>query len=164
MDILQVSLILMAVIFGFVLCWALIKKKEVIVEKIIKEEIKPPNLRDNYRLRVNVEDSTLEVIKIGNSEVNNNEVCEVVDVSAGGVGIHCEVDYPLRKRVLVKIHFKLNNKEFSLDGKLVRKIEDINKRKIFYGVEFIDLTLSDENKLVKEIFAIDNHRRMLSVK
>lgn len=164
MDGLQLILLVIAVLLGVAFCIALIKKKEVIVERIIREEVKPPNKRENYRLRVKTSTANLEVINIGEQLVNENVPCEIVDVSRGGVGIYCDKDYPLRQNVVVKIQFILNGVEFTLDGKLVRKIEYEHKHNLFYGIEFKDLPMSTENMLGKAIATIENNRRKISVK
>jgi c-di-GMP-binding flagellar brake protein YcgR len=134
--------------------------------KPIKElkEIQKPNKRDNFRLRIDVEDALLEVTKIGDIDVSDSEVCEIVDISASGMGIYSDKDYPIRNNVLAKLYFKLNYKEFSFDGILVRKVEVSNKQKIQYGVKFINLSDGDQNRLLKEIAAIDNSRRKIQIK
>lgn len=164
MDDLQLILLIIAVLLGAAFCVVLTKKKEVIVEKIIREEVKPQNKRENYRLRVKTSIANLEVINIGEQLVNENVACEIVDVSRGGVGIYCDKDYPLRQNVLVKIQFILNGVEFTLNGKLVRKIEYEHKHNLFYGIEFKDLPMSTENMIGKAIATIENNRRKIPVK
>lgn len=164
MDGLQLILLVIAVLLGAAFCVVLTKKKEVIVEKIIREEVKPQNKRENYRLRVKTSIANLEVINIGEQLVNENVTCEIVDVSRGGVGIYCDKDYPLRQNVLVKIQFILNGVEFTLNGKLVRKIEYEHKHNLFYGIEFKDLPMSTENMIGKAIATIENNRRKIPVK
>jgi c-di-GMP-binding flagellar brake protein YcgR len=136
------------------------------VTKPIKEikEIQKPNKRDNFRLRIDVEDALMEVTKIGDFDVNDSEVCEIVDISASGMGIYSHKDYPIRNNVSAKLYFTLNYKEFFFDGILVRKVEVSNKQKIQYGVKFINLSDGDQNRLLKEIAAIDNSRRKIQIK
>jgi c-di-GMP-binding flagellar brake protein YcgR len=106
----------------------------------------------------------MEVIKIGESDVNESELCEIVDVGASGLGLYSKNDYPIREKVLVKLLFKLNDKEFSVDGVLVRKVEAVNKDRVLYGVNFMNLSDGNENKLLKEIAAIENSRRKISIR
>lgn len=122
------------------------------------------NRRDNFRFRINIKNTVMEVLKIGNLNVNEFFYCEIVDVSAGGVGVLCENDFPLREKVYVKIHFHLNHEEFMLDGRIVRKTENIKKRAVLYGIQFINLSQYDENRLMKTIFAMENERRKIAIK
>jgi c-di-GMP-binding flagellar brake protein YcgR len=140
------------------------KKAELSNDNEVKEEKKIVNQRGNFRLRLDIEDALMQVVKIGDTEVNDNELCEIVDVSASGVGLYSKNDYLIREKVLVKLLFKLNDKEFSVDGVMVRKVEAINKDRILYGVNFINLSDGEENKLLKEIAAIENSRRKISIR
>jgi c-di-GMP-binding flagellar brake protein YcgR len=140
------------------------KKAGLIKENDAKEEKKLVNQRGNFRLRLDIEDAIMEVTKIGESDVSNTEVCEIVDISASGLGLYSEIDYPIRKKVLVKLFFKLNDKEFYFNGMLVRKVEASNKDKVLYGINFINLSDGNENKLLKEIAAIENSRRKISIR
>jgi c-di-GMP-binding flagellar brake protein YcgR len=133
-------------------------------EEDIKKEKKIENQRGNFRLRLDIEDALMEVIKIGDVEQNDSELCEIVDVSASGLGLYSKIDYPIRKKVLVRLLFKLNYKEFSVDGVLVRKVEAANKDRLLYGVNFLNLSDGEENKLLKEIAAIENSRRKISIR
>lgn len=136
------------------------KKKQRTVQK----EMKPPNRRDNFRFRINIKNTLMEVLKIGSLDINEYLYCEIVDVSAGGVGILSEYDFPLREKVYVKINFYLDNEEFMLNGRIVRKTENIKKRAILYGIQFVDLSTYDENRLLKTIFAKENERRKIAIK
>jgi PilZ domain len=66
--------------------------------------------------------------------------------------------------VYVKVHFYLDNEEFLLNGRIVRKIENIKKRAVLYGIQFVDLSASDENRLMKTIVAMENERRKIVIK
>jgi c-di-GMP-binding flagellar brake protein YcgR len=140
------------------------KNKRVTSQQATKKDVKQANRRDNFRIRVSIKNTVMEVLKIGSTYVNEHDYCEIVDVSAGGVGILSDYDFPLREKVYIKIHLYLNDEEFTLNGRIVRKIEKINKRSIFYGVQFINLSESDENRLIKEIVAMENRRRKISIK
>jgi c-di-GMP-binding flagellar brake protein YcgR len=130
----------------------------------LKKEEKQANRRDNFRLRVMIKNSLMEVLKVGNISVNQNDYCEIVDISAGGAGIVSYYDLPLKQSVFVRIHFYLNDEEFSLNGRVVRKIERINKSSFFYGIQFLNLSTRDENRLIKEIVALENQRRKIAIK
>jgi c-di-GMP-binding flagellar brake protein YcgR len=130
----------------------------------LKKEEKQANRRDNFRLRVMIKNSLMEVLKVGSISVNQNDYCEIVDISAGGAGIVSYYDFPLKQSVFVRIHFYLNDEEFSLNGRVVRKTERINKSSFFYGIQFLNLTTRDENRLIKEIVALENQRRKIAIK
>jgi c-di-GMP-binding flagellar brake protein YcgR len=140
------------------------KKAELSNEEDINKEKKIENQRGNFRLRLDIEDALMEVTKIGDTARNDSELCEIVDVSASGLGLYSKNDYPIREKVLVKLLFKLNYKEFSVDGVLVRKVEAANKDRVLYGVNFMNLSDGEENKLLKEIAAIENSRRKISIR
>lgn len=152
-------------LFGIVVFFSSRKKnKEFKQDKVSKEVGKLVNQRGDFRLRLEIEDALMEVIKIGDIDVAYSEVCEIVDVSASGMGIYSDNDYPVRNKVLVKLLFKLNDKEFTMDGILVRKVETSNKEKILYGINFMNLSDGNENRLLKEIAAIENNRRKIKIK
>jgi c-di-GMP-binding flagellar brake protein YcgR len=132
--------------------------------RLLKNEEKQANRRDNFRLRVMIKNSLMEVLKVGSISVNQNDYCEIVDISAGGAGIVSYYDLPLKQSVFVRVHFYLNDEEFSLNGRVVRKTERINKSSFFYGIQFLNLTTRDENRLLKEIVALENHRRKIAIK
>lgn len=136
------------------------KKRQGTVQK----EVKPPNRRDNFRFRINIKNTLMEVLKIGSLDVNEYFYCEIVDVSAGGVGILSEYDFPLREKVYVKVNFYLDNEEFMLNGRIVRKTENIKKRAVLYGIQFVNLSTYDEKRLLKTIFAMENQRRKIAIK
>lgn len=136
------------------------KKRQRTAQKVVK----PPNRRDNFRFRINIKNTLMEVLKIGSLSVNEYVYCEIVDVSAGGVGILSDYDFPLREKVYVKVHFYLDHEEFMLNGRIVRKIENIKKRAVLYGIQFVDLSASDEERLLKTIVAMENERRKIAIK
>lgn len=133
-------------------------------QRTVQKEVKPPNRRDNFRFRINIKNTLMEVLKIGSLSVNQYVYCEIVDVSAGGVGILIDYDFPLREKVYVKVHFYLDHEEFKLNGRIVRKTENIKKRAVLYGIQFVDLSTYDENRLLKTIFAMENERRKIAIK
>jgi c-di-GMP-binding flagellar brake protein YcgR len=142
----------------------LARLKELKKQKKLKKEEKQTNRRDNFRLRVMIKNSIMEVLKVGSIDVNRNNYCEIEDISAGGAGIISYYDFPLKQQVYVRVHFYLNDEEFSLEGRIVRKIERINRSSFFYGIQFLNLSSSDEKRLVKEIFAMENQRRKIAIK
>jgi c-di-GMP-binding flagellar brake protein YcgR len=153
----------MVVLVSFII-YLVIHKSETRKRNSKKVEKKQENRRDNFRLRVNMKDSLMEVLKVGSINVNQHDYCEIVDVSAGGVGIISYQDLPLKQKVYVRVHFYLNDEAFSLNGRIVRKIERINRNSFLYGIQFLDLSTRDENRLIKEIYALENQRRKMVIK
>ncbi|WP_462410719.1 PilZ domain-containing protein [Neobacillus sp. Marseille-QA0830] len=129
-----------------------------------KPEPKPVNRRDNFRVRVNLQNSVMEVLQVGANNLQEFDECEVKDISVGGVGLVSYYDLPLQQQVFVKLHFYLNGEAFTLDGRIVRKIERINRSSFFYGVELLNLSNKDEERLLKEIVALENRRRKTAIK
>ncbi|WP_045518449.1 PilZ domain-containing protein [Neobacillus niacini] len=153
----------MVVLVSFIF-YLVIHKRETIKRNSKKVEEKQVNRRDNFRLRINMKDSLLEVLKVGSINVNQHDYCEIVDISAGGVGIISYLDFTLKQNVYVRVHFYLNEEAFSLNGRIVRKIERINRNSFLYGIQFLNLSTKDENRLIKEIVALENQRRKMSLK
>ncbi|MEH7115359.1 PilZ domain-containing protein [Neobacillus niacini] len=162
----EAYLILLIVAAGIIVSSILYlaRLKELKKQKMLKKVEKQTNQRDNFRLRVMIKNSIMEVLKVGSTDVNQNDNCEIEDISAGGAGIISYYDFPLKQKVYVRIHFYLNDEEFSLDGRIVRKIERINRSSFFYGIQFLNLSSIDEKRLVKEIFAMENQRRKIAIK
>ncbi|MEH7009956.1 PilZ domain-containing protein [Neobacillus niacini] len=153
----------MVVLVSFII-YLVIHKRETRKRNSKKVEKKQVNRRDNFRLRINMKDSLMEVLKVGSINVNQHDYCEIVDISAGGVGIISYLDFTLKQNVYVRVHFYLNEDAFSLNGRIVRKIERINRSSFLYGIQFLNLSTKDENRLIKEIVALENQRRKMSLK
>ncbi len=154
-------------IIGFIIYFKTKSKDKTTVfgEKEYEEEPNSPNKkRDYFRLRVNIENVVLEITKIGDIVSYQKETCDIVDISAGGVGIEAKIDLPIRKKVFINVKFKINGHDCKFEGKLIRKSESLYKQKIFYGVEFANLTQGERIKLSKDITAITNNRRKVPVK
>lgn len=122
-------------------------------------EANASNKRSNFRLDIDIEDAVMEVVKIGDTYVNRRQKCEIIDLSVSGMGINSYMDYSINKPIFVRVSFKLNGKEFSIEGEIVRKSKDRFKPIFFYGINFTNLLPGDEYKLIKEIFSINNSRR-----
>ncbi|WP_342429524.1 PilZ domain-containing protein [Neobacillus sp. FSL H8-0543] len=140
-----------------------VKQKRVTKQNNSIQAEKKANRRDNFRLRVNIKQSILEVLKVGSIVVNQSDQCEIVNISAGGVGVVSYYDFPLKQSIYVRVHFYLNAEEFSLNGRIVRKAERINKSGFLYGIQFLNLSASDQNRLMKEVFAMENERRKMEI-
>jgi c-di-GMP-binding flagellar brake protein YcgR len=142
----------------------IVKQSQLKKQRKSTTKKKQANKRDNFRLRVNIKDSVMEIVKIGNSDITEYNYCEIMDLSAGGAGIISYYDLPLKKTVYVRVQFFLNDEEFILNGRVVRKSERINRSSYLYGIQFLDLSKYDENRLMKEIVALENRRRKMAIK
>ncbi|WP_316570342.1 PilZ domain-containing protein [Neobacillus sp. YIM B06451] len=129
-----------------------------------KKEEKVENKRENFRVHVDDDDSVMVVKKIGADVMNKEYTCKLVDISAGGAGVFCEEDFPLKDQIFVILHFSLNKEQFTFNGRIVRKIESLGRKHSLYGIQFLDMPVADENRLIKEIIAIENNRRKISIK
>ncbi|WP_059172696.1 PilZ domain-containing protein [Bacillus sp. FJAT-27445] len=153
-----VVLFLIAAIFLF------LKNRKNHSQKQTMNEEKADNKRENFRIHVEIEESVMEVKKIGSEEMDKPYTCKVTDVSAGGAGVLCEEDFTLRDKIFVTLHFSMNKEQFTFNGRIVRKIENLGRKQSLYGIQFLDMPVADENKLIKEIIAIENNRRKISIK
>ncbi|MEH7273214.1 PilZ domain-containing protein [Neobacillus vireti] len=161
-QVIKIAAVVLTILVSSILYITITNRKKR--QRTAQKKVKQPNKRDNFRFRINIKNTLMEVLKIGSLDVNQYVYCEIVDVSAGGVGILSEYDFPLREKVYIKIHFNLDHEEFVLNGRIVRKTENIKKRILLYGIQFIDLPANDENRLLKKIFAMENERRKIAIK
>ncbi|WP_053365296.1 PilZ domain-containing protein [Bacillus sp. FJAT-27245] len=129
-----------------------------------KNEEKADNKRENFRVHVDIDETVLQVKKIGTVDMDQAYTCKMVDISAGGAGVMCEEDFTLKDKIFVTIHFCMNKEQFTFNGRIVRKIENLGRKHSLYGIQFLDMPVADENRLIKEIIAIENNRRKISIK
>ncbi|WP_409273944.1 PilZ domain-containing protein [Neobacillus sp. SCS-31] len=129
-----------------------------------KNEEKVENKRENFRVHVEIDETVMAVKKIGSVDMDQPYTCKMVDISAGGAGVMCDEDFTLKDKIFVTIHFYLNKEQFTFNGRIVRKIENLGRKHSFYGIQFLDMPVADENRLIKEIIAIENNRRKISIK
>jgi c-di-GMP-binding flagellar brake protein YcgR len=158
MEDIRYLIIVVIVIFVIGLVIYLISRRKNKNSKLIGET-NADNKRGNFRLDIDIEDAEMEIVKIGDRYVNRKQKCEIIDLSVSGMGINSYTDYPTEKQIFVRVTFKLNGKEFSIEGEIVRKAKDRFKPLYFYGINFTNLLPGDEYRLIKEIFSINNSRR-----
>ncbi|WP_158587632.1 flagellar brake protein [Neobacillus notoginsengisoli] len=161
------QIIILAALIIFISCSAIYfysKEQKKAKQSKTKKTEKKDKSREHYRVHVSIDESLMEVKKMGAVNVDEIIKVKVLDVSTGGAGVLCDEDFPLKEMVFVRIHFYLNEELFSFNGRIVRKIENPERKKVIYGVQFLNLSPSDETKLIKEITAIQNERRKIAIK
>ncbi|EHL74634.1 hypothetical protein HMPREF1015_03272 [Bacillus smithii 7_3_47FAA] len=82
---------------------------------------------------------------------------KIKDISYLGMKLSCKLDFPVRKKIFLRLHFVLCDEEFSLKGKIVRKEERMDD--IFYGIEFIELHHQDQQRLYQVIRKLELERK-----
>jgi c-di-GMP-binding flagellar brake protein YcgR len=158
MEDIRYLIIVVVVIFVIGLIVYLISRRKSKNSSLVAEA-NANNKRGNFRLDIDIEDAVMEIVKIGDNHTSRKQKCEIIDLSVSGMGINSYMDYPTDKQILVIVSFKLNGKEFSIEGEIVRKAKDRFKPMFFYGINFTNLLPGDEYRLIKEIFSINNSRR-----
>lgn len=82
---------------------------------------------------------------------------KIKDISYSGMKLSCKLDFPVRKKIFLRLHFVLYDEEFSLKGKIVRKEERMDD--IFYGIEFIELDHQDQQRFYQVIRKLELERK-----
>lgn len=82
---------------------------------------------------------------------------KIKNISRTGIKLSCEFDLPVRKQIVLQLHFVLDDEEFSFKGKIVRKEELMNE--IIYGIDFIESDPKEEKRLLQVIQRMEIERR-----
>jgi hypothetical protein len=137
------------------------KTKSLKTEKIVEKPI--TNRRKSFRINFMEENKKchVNVFKIGNEVVEDSIEGEgrLVDISGTGMRLLLEHDLPIRKVVEIEMDFELEKEKFYLKGQLLRKIESFKDKQITYGVEFKNMQVTDENRLIRIIMAISRDKK-----
>ncbi|WEG12479.1 PilZ domain-containing protein [Pullulanibacillus sp. KACC 23026] len=123
--------------------------------KKAKTSKNPINIQKNRRKyhRVSVKDLTckLKIIDFGHQtlrKLNNKSISgQILDLSVGGLGFLCEVDFPVTDPVLVDISFTLKEETYIYSGIVVRKEGHKGSNNLLYGIQFTNMGLNEEAKL-----------------
>jgi hypothetical protein len=119
----------------------------------LKSEINKVNVSKTINNQKNKRNltCTLEVVDFGNQSLTrlNNKVIDgkILDISAGGLGFLCEVDFPVTSTVVVKVNFSLNDETFTYSGIIVRKEAHKGNNHLVYGIQFSDIGINEQNQL-----------------
>lgn len=126
-------------------------KSEINKVNVSKTINKQKNKRKYHRVLLKNLTCTLEIVDFGNQSLSrlNNKVIdgEILDISAGGLGFLCEVDFPVTSTVVVKVNFSLNDETFTYSGIIVRKEAHKGNNHLVYGIQFSDIGINEQNQL-----------------
>ncbi len=146
-----------------------LKKKEHQINELLKQvkrlrdQITKVNKRRGFRLDmadyecdfqfIELEDPTLQELK------NREAAGKIKDISIIGMRIGCNYDLPLKNNITIKIEFKLQSECFSLQALLTRKEKHIDNPDVIYGMQFVEMSLDDNSRLLQCLKNIEIERR-----
>ncbi|MCC3359155.1 PilZ domain-containing protein [Bacillus sp. REN16] len=115
------------------------------------KKFKPLEKRDSFRIGLPGIESTFTLIDFGNHSLgalkNKSFNGMINDISIGGLKFHSSYEFPVKYNIIMKISFTLHGEEFELKGKIIRREDHIKGKSVAYGVQFIDLSISDIKRL-----------------
>ncbi|GER68602.1 PilZ domain-containing protein [Weizmannia acidilactici] len=129
----------------------------------LEKELKGMEQRDAPRLNFLIDlPCTFEVLEVGDQsleKIRSKWVKGTIkDISRTGLGVLCNIDFPIRKKIVVQIQFNFKSEKFSLKGIIVRKQEEINGR-LLYGIKFENSDLKEQQKFAVLLNKIEISRR-----
>jgi len=146
-----------------------LKKKDMQIQELmianenLQEKLNSRQKRKAFRLQLFEHRCVFELIEFGDQSLERlkNRKGEGIlkDVSRSGLQFICQVDLPVRKEIYLNIWFSLKKEDFNLKGKIVRKEEHMQY--IAYGIQFVDLSPRDEQRLVRVINQIELEKRIV---
>lgn len=97
-------------------------KKSLIDLKAKRNEIER---RRTFRIELLDQECEFELIGFGDKMLEpikyKKGKGKIKDISYLGMKLSCKLDFPVRKKIFLRLHFVLYDEEFSLKGKIVRK-------------------------------------------
>lgn len=144
-----------------------LRKKEAQI-KVLKEsltdlqaKLKDKEIRKAFRIKLLDQKCIFEFIDFGDKLLeplkHRKAEGKIKNISRTGMKLSCEFDLPVRKQILLQLHFVLHDEEFSLVGKIVRKEELMNN--IYYGIEFIEPDSKEQQRLFQVIQKMEIEKR-----
>lgn len=129
----------------------------------LEKKLKGLERRKSYRFRLTSEQPCLfEIIEVGDRVLeklkHRKGEGKIIDISSTGLKLMYDVDLPVRKKLTLKIDFKLQKEQFSFKGIVVRKKEEINGQ-INYGIQFVDIDSREQQRLSLAIHRLEVQRR-----
>lgn len=119
--------------------------------KELSSEHSGKNLRENFRVPLEDVYCFVEFLDVENEELTPKFFNGTMkNISAGGVKVVCNHEYPILDDLKIKIRFTLRDSMFILKGKLLRKEIYPEKNKFGYGVQFTNL-FDEERELLYQI-------------
>lgn len=136
-------------------------------EKPIRQRQNITYTRKFFRVDVPDIECNFEFAYIGGQSFNllknKKGVGKIKDISAGGIKMICDYDIPLRTEVIINIEFELKNEPFSLKAQILRKEEHYNLPYFVYGMQFVDMNLKDEERLLFILNQIEIEQRKITL-
>ena len=80
----------------------------------------------------------------------------MIDLSAGGLKLKTKEN--IKSDDLILVNLQLNKNQFDLKADIVRIENTIDKEKI-YGLRFVDITYSQSEKIIQELFEVVRKQR-----
>lgn len=140
-----------------------------VIDKIKEDNIPCYTLSEPYNVkkiqrrnffRVDVYNNVQVKNISGLAESNYNEVKFIdtlmVDLSAGGARIITHERYKEKDLLLIRMNIK--DSEFRLKADVIRSEEKDNNQNV-YGIKFLDITQSQADKIIEQLFEIMRKRR-----
>ncbi|MEQ6378781.1 PilZ domain-containing protein [Bacillaceae bacterium S4-13-56] len=121
------------------------------------------NRRKYHRVKVNHIECSISFVDFGTNKllalVNKTVLGHIDDVSLGGIKLTAQIDLPVQYLIISDLSFTLKNQQFNLKGEFVRKETKKESHYFIYGIKFLDMKKSDENKLASIINEIELSKR-----
>ncbi|MFC7321260.1 PilZ domain-containing protein [Halobacillus campisalis] len=131
--------------------------------KLKKKQSEDKNRRGSFRLTLNRKDCTLVLKESthGNMEKLKERSLKgyIENISASGVKFVCRYDLPVKFNFKVTSVFELRGEEFSLGADIVRKEEHTNHQLMIYGLQFVEMTAKDQERLSIVLHRIESENR-----
>lgn len=114
--------------------------------KQLRDQVEHVNHRETFRVDLADENCLFQVMNV---EVlkNRTGTAKIKDISVNGLKISCNYDFPLKNEVIIKLEFKLQEEPFSFKAILLRKEAHIDNPDIIYGVQFVEMSSGERERL-----------------
>nr|WP_281393986.1 PilZ domain-containing protein [Texcoconibacillus texcoconensis] len=142
----------------------LVKQKgenERLLENVyhLKQKQQEIERRKAFRLEVSNVDCEITLNGIGDRKLNHligkKGTGTIHDLSANGARLACHYDLPVRKGIIIGIDFIFREEHFSFRAKLVRKIEHFEGNHVEFGIEFIGMSIQEQEQLSSLLIATE---------
>ena len=94
-------------------------------------------------------EASATLVSINNNDVNIGKsiLITIIDLSAGGISFKAALNMPVETKTVLNIQFRFEDEHFIMQGCLIWKSSNGSHSE--YGLEFIDLSPQEEQRLVK---------------
>ncbi|HET7627877.1 MAG TPA: PilZ domain-containing protein [Bacillales bacterium] len=125
------------------------------------------NRRKYHRIDLTEKSCEVKLLDTENPVLKDriNEVVkgEIANISIGGIKLNSKMDIPVKDDVFIEMNFDLQEEAFCLKGLIVRKEAQVKESHVGYGVQFVGMTESDQQRLGVAINQIELARRQAAV-